>query len=280
MQEVHDFISTARAAFRRLHGLAPDAPPATFSDAPRAFNAWARKHRLTGLLAINTPDAGETLRTAAYGQAQHSARFAGEAERLYAWLAPRLPALALVKGPALAAQAWPQPGLRSFDDLDFLCARQDYPHLLAGMREAGYAPATDNPRRMEHLWHYGWGVAFRHPDGFLVEANHRFFPPHYPWPRRLCVSGRLGFAPQRLDTATVRAPTPALHLLLSCEHAVWHGWGRLAWIADVAGLLALHPEIQSAANILADGCPFAQQTVAATCGLAEKISRIMRLNKT
>lgn len=167
MQEVHDFISTARAAFRRLHGLAPDAPPATFSDAPRAFNAWARKHRLTGLLAINTPDAGETLRTAAYGQAQHSARFAGEAERLYAWLAPRLPALALVKGPALAAQAWPQPGLRSFDDLDSSARGKTIRICWPGCGKRVMPP----PRTIRGGWNISGTTAGASPSGIRTDFS-------------------------------------------------------------------------------------------------------------
>ena len=266
-----DFLPAARQAFRAQLGLAAGTEPVPMPEDPERLAAWARRHRLTGLMATIVPDATGALRTAAYGQAQHAARFTHEAERLFALLSPRLSGLTLVKGPALAAQAWPQPGLRSFDDLDFLCARPDYPHLLAGLREAGYVPAADDPRRMEHLWHYGWGVAFRHADGFLVEANHRFFPPHYPWPRRIRATRTAGFASQPLDAAAVRAPTPALHLLLGCEHAIWHGWARLAWIADLAGLLARHPDVFAQAMALARGCPFAERALTVGCAVAETL---------
>lgn len=265
------YLPAARQAFRARLGLPPGSEPVSAPDAPDHVFAWARRHRLTGLMATFSPATDAALQTAAYGQAQHAARFTHEAERLFALLSPRLPALALVKGPALAAQAWPQPGLRSFDDLDFLCARRDYPQLLAGLQAAGYAPDTDDPRRMEHLWHYGWGVAFRHPDGFLVEANHRFFPPHYPWPRRIRATGTTGFAPQPLDAAAVRAPTPALHLLLGCEHTIWHGWARLAWIADVAGLLARYPDVFGQAMALAQGCPFAERALTIGCAVADAL---------
>ena len=266
-----DFLPLARRAFRALHGLPDAGGGALAPEAREGLFAWARRHRLFGLLQAGLPEAGEKLRTAAYGQAQHAARHAHEAERLFASLSPLLPELALVKGPALAAQAWPQIGLRSFDDLDFLCARRNFTRLLAGMRTVGYAPAADDPRRMEHLWHYGWGVAFRHPDGFLVEINHRFFPPHYPWPRRIRVAETDGFAAQPLDAAAVRAPTPALHLLLSCEHAIWHGWARLAWIADVAGLLARHPDAFTQAMELARSCPFAERALIAGSAVADAL---------
>ena len=266
-----DFLPAARQAFRVRLGLPPESGSVAAPDSPERLFAWARRHRLTGLMATFSPAMGDALQTAAFGQAQHAARFTHEAERLFALLSPNLPELALVKGPALAAQAWPQPGLRSFDDLDFLCARRDYPRLLAGMRQAGYAPAADDPRRMENLWHYGWGVAFRHPDGFLVEINHRFFPPHYPWPRRIRATGTTGFALLPLDAAAVRAPTPALHLLLGCEHAIWHGWARLAWIADIAGLLARHPDVFAQAMELARNCPFAERALTIGCAVAETL---------
>lgn len=267
------FLPLCRRAFRRLHGLPPaeetlrSLPPETQMD----VQAWAQRHRVLGLLQAGLADAAAGMRSAAYGKARRAAQAMAEAERLYALLSPALPKLAVVKGPALAAQAWPDPGLRSYDDLDFLCPRDGYRPLLDGMRSAGYAPAVDDPRRRAHLWHFGWGIAFRNPDGFLVEVNHRFFPPHYPWPRRLRVTEPDGFALQTLDAAAVRAPAPALHLLLSCEHAIWHGWERLAWIADIAGLLARHPEAFPQARELARGCPFAGRALDAGGAVADAI---------
>lgn len=266
-----DFLPLARRAFRTLHGL-PDVGAGDVALTPEAWKrlfVWARRHRLFGLLQAGLPDAGEMLRTAAYGQVQHAARHAHEAARLFVLLAPRVRTLALLKGPALAAQAWPEPGLRSFDDLDFLCAQGDFPAFAAGMAAADYAPDIEDPRRRSHLWHYGWGVAFLHPDGFMVEVKHRFFPPQYPWPGRYNQGWKDAFADQNLDGGIVRAPTPALHLLLGCLHAVWHGWARLAWLVDIAGLLARHPGIFSQAQALAARCPFAENALAAGCALAE-----------
>ena len=266
-----DFLPLARRAFRTLHGL-PDAGAVVLApEAQVRLFAWARRHRLFGLLRAGLPEAGEILRTAAYGQAQHAARHALEAERLFARLAPRLRTLALAKGPALAAQAWPEPGLRSFDDLDFLCAGSDFPAFAAGMADAGYVPEVADPRRRAHLWHYGWGVAFLHPDGFMVEVKRRFFPPQYPWPCLCNWSWKKSFADQKLDGAVVRAPTPALHLLLGCLHAVWHGWARLAWLVDIAGLLARHPGIFAQAQALAMRCPFAESALDAGCAVAEAL---------
>ena len=265
-------LATGRQAFRGLFpSLGAPPPPSAQGAAPDDLAAWARRHRVAGLLQAGLPETGAEIRALAFGQAQRAARATLEAERIFARLSSRIPSLALVKGPALAAQAWPQPGLRSFDDLDFICARNGYPELAAGLEELGYAPAEADSRRMENLWHFGWGAAFRRPDGFLVEANHRFFPPHYPWPRGLDAARAEGFAPLELDGGAVRAPTPAVHLLLACAHAVWHGWARLAWIVDIAGLLARHPGIRPQAEALAADGAFARRTLAAGCGVAEAI---------
>jgi hypothetical protein len=269
---VDEFLTWSRQAFRSLHGLPRDGEAIPLSEeAQERLLAWARRHRVTGLLQAGVPGTGAALQAAAYGQTQHTARSTHEAERLAARLSPALPTLTLVKGPALAAQAWPEPGLRSFDDLDFLCERCDFPRLLAGMQAAGYAPEIEEPRRRAHRWHYGWGISFLHPEGFMVEVNHRFFPPHYPWPCQL--DGRRNdlYMDQKLDGASVRAPVPALHLLLCCLHAVWHGWARLAWLADIAGLLMRHPKIYSQAEVWVARCPFAQQTLIAGCGVAEAL---------
>ena len=266
-----DFLPLARRAFRALHGLPDAGDVALAPDARDRLFLWARRHRLFGLMQAGLPDAGETLRTAAYGQAQHAARQAHEAERLFALLAPRLRTLALAKGSALAVQAWPEPGLRSFDDLDFLCAGSDFPAFAAGMAEAGYAPEVEDPRRRSHLWHYGWGVAFFHPDGFMVEVKRRFFPPQYPWPCPCNWRWKNSFVDLKLEDADVRAPTPALHLLLGCLHAVWHGWARLAWVVDIAGLLARHPGIYLQAQALAKRCPFAENALAAGGAVAEAL---------
>ncbi len=266
------FLTWSRQAFRSLHGLPQEEAvvPVPAESQGNLF-AWARRHRMLGLLQAGLPGMEAALQTAAYGQAQHSARCTLEAERLFARLSPSLSTLALVKGPALAVQAWPDPGLRSFDDLDFLCERRDYRRLLDGMQSAGYAPEIADPRHRICLWHYGWGLTFRHPEDSMVEVNHRFFPPHYPWPGRLDARRDRPFIEQPLEEASVRAPAPELHLLLGCLHAVWHGWARLAWLADIAGLLVRHPGVSAQAEALALRCPFARRTLIAGCGVAHAI---------
>ena len=262
-------LQKCRRAFRKLHGLSPAPEDAVLPpEAGGDLLPWARRHRVLGLLYAGG-EAGESpaWRSAAYGQAVNSARLAAEAERLYERLAPSVKNLRLVKGPALAAQAWPDLGLRAFDDLDWRCARAAGPALDAALRDAGYRPEiSDDPRR-GHYWHFGWGVAYLGPGNIRIEANYRSFPPHWPWP--------VGDDPAdsgveiRLDHGVVRAPSPAEHLALACGHALWHGGERLAWIADIAGLLARNPEAFARAIAATRG--FARRALRVGAGLADAL---------
>lgn len=264
---MNGFLHLARVSFRRAHGL-PGAANPPRAEATDRLLSWARHHRVTGLLQAGQGASGKALATIAYGQALHSAELTQEAGRLYRLLAPGLPGLALVKGPALAAQAWPDPGLRSFDDLDFLCDPSGLDRLLSGLREAGYAPVETDPRRVRPLWRFGWGLTFSHPAGHWVEAHPRAFPPHYPWPRHLAGPPGPGFREELLDGTPVCAPTPERHLLLCALHAAWHGWSRLGWLADIAGLLVRHPGIEDRAREMAGPSSFARRVLAAACALS------------
>jgi hypothetical protein len=265
-----DFLPWSTLAFRTVQGLPLSGGQSPKVLPPDGLAAWARQHRLSGLLAAGIPETGSEFQTAALGRAWNSSRWTAEAERLFGLLSASIPSLALLKGPALAVQAWPEPALRSFDDLDFLCTRRAFRALVSGMRAAGYAPVASMPR-LAHLWHYGWGITFHHPDGYRADVHHGFFPLHYPWPRGLDAERLDVFADVRLDAAAVRAPAPALHLLVCCLHAVWHGWARLAWIVDIAGLLARHPDGFDRAMELAASCPFARRALAAGGAVAEAL---------
>ncbi len=261
----------ARESFRRVQGLDAGPAPAFGDFQPADLNDWAHAHRIQAMLHAGLPEEGLALQSAAFGRAHHSARWTTEAERLFELLSPSIPSLALIKGPSLARQAWPDPALRSFDDLDFLCARRDGHRIQAGMARAGYQPALADARRRAHRWHYGWGMAFRHPEGFLVEFKFRFMAPHYPWPSGLDAQRNSAFIRQPLDHRTVRAPSPSLHLLLCSLHAIWHGWARLSWMADIAGLLVRHPEAFSQAMEWAASCACARQALSTSGALAEAL---------
>ena len=274
-----DFLKLSRSAFRSIHGLAVD-PDDRRAIGPSGADVWlkaARRHRVAGLWAdgLNLPELAPSVaqawKTIAYGQALHTARLTAEAGRIFSALQCAAPDLRLVKGPALAAQAWPQPGLRTFDDLDFRCGKQHLNTLLKELSTLGYRPEVSETNRRNHLWWFGWGITFRHSDGFMVEFNHRMFPPHFPWPERLS-----RYAPERwemleLDGVSMPCPAPALHLLLACVHAVWHGWERLDWLVDIAGLLVRHPNLLAEAQNLVPRDSLAQKALGCCCCAADQL---------
>ena len=266
-------LQATRFAFRKLAGLSNEESGPSLSQAPGDLFPMACRHRVAGLLHAARSDASgrDAWWRTASGQAQWAARCEAEAERLHARLNPHLRLLAFVKGPALARQAWPEAGLRAYDDLDVRCDRRDYPVLCRELGAAGYAPVIPDIRRRDHRWHFGWGVEFRHADGFFVEANHRFFPPHYPFPRLRRRLNPAPYAPQRLESRIVIAPTPAFHLLICCLHAVWHGGERLAWVVDLAGLLVRHPGAFAQAEAWAALEPFAHRALHVGGAVAERL---------
>ncbi len=267
-----------QCAFRAVLGL-PTA--LSLSVRPITWDALlplACQHRVLGLLyagltttTLLPAAVAQAWQPLVFGQARYTARCTAEAERLFRLLDSRATACVLVKGPALAGQAWPDKGLRSFDDLDFRCGKRDLGAVFEVMCAAGYAPETARASRRDHLWHFGWGTSFVHPEGLRVEISDRFFPPQFPWPRRLTLERSEPFIEQPLDRSVVRSPSPALHLLLSCLHAVWHGWERLGWVADIGGLLVRHPAAFEQAEALTAPSGFARRALHTGCGVAETL---------
>ena len=144
-------LNICRAAFRRAHGL-PDAR-CRLTPRAQAFCEWARRHRVQGLLFAGIPELAESLQTVAFGQTRFAAQATEVAGKLFTRLKTRLPNLTLVKGPALATHAWPEPGMRSFDDLDILCGKCSFAVMRTRLQTAGCALDVRDRRRARNLWH-------------------------------------------------------------------------------------------------------------------------------
>jgi len=268
---MNELLKQSRAVFRSLHGL--DTGSGGRASVTSIRFAAARHHRVAGLWAdcVDASSLGEEWGRYICGQMVYSARLTAEAGRVAEMLNGAVEDLRLVKGPALSEQAWPRPGLRSFDDLDFRCGKNSLDALIAGLRTLGYHSETVDNLHRENLWHFGWGIGFHHPDGWMVEFNHRMFPPHFPWPERLTRRTPNLWALLDIDQCTIECPVPALHLLLSCVHAVWHGWERLGWIVDIAGLLVLYPGLLQEAGQICGRNRFLRRALSAACGVANRI---------
>lgn len=277
------FYHVTRIAFRKAHDLSAVESSDLGATSYSGLFAFARRHRLLNIIwhglsdkLVQTLDK-ETLeawRRSVYSRSRHGALMRDEATRVFDAVANDLPQLTLIKGPAMEAQAWPGVGMRDYDDLDFRCGYVAADHLLHVMKGAGYEPDGISADHLAHRWTFGWGASFRQRDGFMLEINHRFFPPQYPasqimsrMEKALQPPGATSFTVSDVPRPTL---SPALHLLLANMHGVWHGWERLAWLVDTAGLLCRHPGLYEEAHRLADGSRFAEACLNQGVQLAEQ----------
>ena len=153
-----------------------------------------------------------------------------------------IPALPF-KGPTLGLQAYGDPALRTFADLDVLVRPADFEDAREVLLNGGFhASFPTNPARRALLVRRGSHESFERDDGVAVELHWRIagavsdFGLDYGrlWSRLGVVS--LGGQP-------VTALAHVDLLLVLCIHGAKHAWERLAWICDVAELVRRTPEM-------------------------------------
>ena len=210
----------------------------------------ADEHGVVGQLAacLNNPDAPaspseikQALLERQRKQNFLTLRLTGELFRLLELLDRNEISAVVIKGPVLAAQAYGDPSLRTYGDLDLLVRQRDIRLATELMIASGYQAAVslDAIRAGKIPGQY----LFCKPDlKLLVELHNdltlRYFPRPLPiedfFARQIRVS---------LDEHEVPAPSLEDHLVLICVHGAKHLWERLSAIADVAGFVARQTSI-------------------------------------
>jgi enoyl-CoA hydratase/carnithine racemase len=141
----------------------------------------------------------------------------------------------VVKGPVLAVQAYGDPAMRSYGDLDLLVRQRDIHRATELMVAAGYASAI--PLSAIDAGKIPGQYLFSKPDSKLLVELHNDRTLRY-FPRRLPLEE---FFARQIRVALDSREAPALsvedELVLICIHGAKHFWERLMWIADVAALL-------------------------------------------
>jgi len=144
----------------------------------------------------------------------------------------------VMKGPALAVQAWGDVSARSYSDVDLLVPPDRAPATVRALLDAGY---TDRRARYgldpsPAHWH-DWG--FTAPDGrTLVEIHWSLVAPaRYP-----AVDSAEAWHPASreavaLPGGTVWALAPEIQLPYLAIHATAHHWGWLEFPLTLAGLV-------------------------------------------
>lgn len=202
----------------------------------------AEKHRVTGLLASRLEkfsrehlpaEALHHLREVRRSQLLVSLGMTAELLAvLQKFQNVKIEALA-IKGPALSVQAYGDPGMRQFGDLDFLLRDRDIYRASEIMNENGYEEnvslAAIKAGKIP-----GEYVFRRSPNKLLVELHTEFTLRYFP--RTVDIEGlfkrqiRVG-----IDAHEVPALSPEDELVMICVHGAKDLWERLLWIADVAG---------------------------------------------
>ena len=142
----------------------------------------------------------------------------------------------VVKGPVLAVQAYGDPAMRSYGDLDLLVRQRDIRGATELLIADGYRAQV--PLSAIDAGKIPGQYLFTKPDSNLLIELHNDFTLRY-FPRRLPIEK---FFERRvrvpLDGREAPAPSVEDELVLICIHGAKHLWERLIWIADVAALVS------------------------------------------
>jgi hypothetical protein len=141
-----------------------------------------------------------------------------------------------IKGPVLAVQAYGDPAIRSYGDLDLLVRQRDIRKATELMIAAGYTSAVS--LSAIDAGKIPGQYLFSKSDSKLIVELHNDFTLRY-FPRRLPLEEF--FARQirvRVDAHDVPALSVEDELVLISIHGAKHFWERLMWIADVAALVS------------------------------------------
>jgi hypothetical protein len=208
------------------------------------FLVLAEEHGVVGLAAARLrdlqwepvpPEIKQTLIDRQRAQIFFSLRMTAELFRILDRFASIGIGALVVKGPALAMQAYGDPAMRSYGDLDLLVRQRDIRRATELMSAAGYAPAVS--LSAIDAGKIPGQYLFSHPHSNLLVELHNDLTLRY-FPRRLPLEDF--FARQiRVPLDGREAPALAIEdeLVLICIHGAKHFWERLMWIADVAALV-------------------------------------------
>jgi hypothetical protein len=205
----------------------------------------AEDHGVTGHLAARLrgldaslvpPETLQALLERQRAQIFFSLRMVAELFRLLDLFASERVGALVVKGPVLAVQAYGDPAMRSYGDLDLLVRQRDIRRATQLMIAAGYGAQI--PIRAIDAGKIPGQYLFSKPDAKpLVELHNdctlRYFPRRLPLERFFERQIRV-----RLDSREAPALSMEDELVFICVHGAKHLWERLMWIADVAALVS------------------------------------------
>jgi hypothetical protein len=147
----------------------------------------------------------------------------------------------LVKGPVISLLAYGDAAVRNYVDLDLLIRHKDIMAATEHMEKLGFE--SDVPLSALQADKIPGEYLFKWPGTRrIIELHTERTFRYYPLPMRV----EDLFAKQRRVALDGRE-VPALRLedefVLNCIHGAKHFWERLMWVADIAAVVARHPEM-------------------------------------
>ncbi len=223
---------------QRLAGLIRSA------DSTRLL-VLAEEHGVAGHLAASVrelaedlvpPEIRQTLADRQRAQIFSTLRLTAELFRILDRFTSQGIGALVVKGPVLAVQAYGDPAMRSYGDLDLLVRQRDIRRATELMSAAGYLATI--PLSAIDAGKIPGQYLFSKPNSKLIVELHndgtlRYFPRRLPLEEFFTRQIRV-----RLDAHEIPALSVEDELVLICIHGAKHFWERLMWIADVAALVS------------------------------------------
>ncbi len=147
----------------------------------------------------------------------------------------------LVKGPLVSLLAYGDPGVRSYVDLDLLVRHTDILAASRRMIELGFEP--DIPLSVIEAGKVPGEYLFKRPGTSQIvelhtERTFRYYPR--PMPLEALLARKRGVP---LDGRDIPALSLEDEFVLNAIHGAKHFWERLMWVADIAAIVASHPEL-------------------------------------
>jgi len=210
----------------------------------------AGDHGVSGLLALRLqglnfqsvpPEARENLNARIRAQHLFSLSMTAELFHIIEDFCSATIDTVLVKGPLISLLAYGDPSLRGYGDLDLFVRHAQILAASQRMVALGFHPnVQESAIRAGKI--PGEYVFKRPGTQRLVEIHTEHTFRYYPRPMPIDAL----FARRRallLDGRSVPALCLEDDLLMHCIHGAKDFWARLMWVADVASLVARHPEI-------------------------------------
>ena len=241
-----------------LTGEALGLPPSCGVDGEidwEQFVQSARSHRVDSLVdgAITAAkradvpeDAARALRREAMRSWIFSEALAQDLARVAVAFERESIPMAALKGPAAAAQAYPDPGRRAMHDLDILIRPCDVDRAHEVLEASGFECVDPAIHLAPHLRDAfltrtaQFGYTHRQLS-YLLELHTA--PMHVEELLPISVDKLIGEAEECLIAgAPVPALSPWAQFLLVTIHGAYHAWYRLHWLTDFVAYLTRYPQ--------------------------------------